>query len=140
MKTPYINDLQKLIANYNSTEHSTVKAEPEEIWTGEKNNQQIIKHVSYDFVIGDRVRHAVKLKQFDKASSTEKYTKQIYNVSKIDKNAYFLIDKNGKELTKKFRGFELKHAVGVDTESSYDKGLEKIKKKEKLNRALRELN
>jgi transposase InsO family protein len=137
-KKPYINDLQKLIKNYNDTEHSTIQTEPNKIWNDEKPNLQQITYVSYDFLVGDKVRHAVKLKQFDKASSTEKYTKQIYTITRIDKNSYYLADKANNELTKKFRGYELKLAVGNDIDND-DKQKQKNKIKEKLKKLQKEL-
>ena len=43
--TSYIQDLQKLIQNYNTAYHSTLQATPEEVWKGDKNiiKKEILK-------------------------------------------------------------------------------------------------
>jgi hypothetical protein len=119
-KKPYINELQNLIENYNNTKHNTIKATPNEVWDGEKQNTQKINYVVYDFVVGDIVRHSVKRERFEKASSTVKYTKELYAISRIEGNGYYLNNKKGGELSKLYRGHELIKAVGNDANSLYD--------------------
>ena len=128
LKKPYINDIQTIVENYNNTEHKTIKTTPNLIWKGKEDNTQEVKNVVYDFKEGDRVRYAVKRSAFDKASSTEKYSRDVYTISRIYGKGYYLENKKGVELKKKYRGFELKHAVGGDVKQIEDKEEEKLKR------------
>jgi hypothetical protein len=73
----YIGILDKLIWNYNHTKHGTIKQKPIDVWQGVKNNQQDISIVPNHFQVGDKVRHLVKRKDFQKSSDTTGYTKTI---------------------------------------------------------------
>lgn len=114
---PYIDDLPKLIENYNSTIHRTIGQKPIDIWNGEKNNNQQIVIVPNPFFVGDKVRHLVKRKTFEKASDKTSFTKKIFTITKIEGKAIYLDD-----LKKPFRSFELETAVsdGVDKTDTYD--------------------
>lgn len=136
-KRPYINDIQKLVANYNNTFHKTIKATPNQVWNGDEPNKQEVKYIVYDFGIGDSVRHAVQRAAFGKASSTVKYTKEVYTISRIVGSAYYLTNKQGKELNKPFRGHELTKAVGEDAHSLYDTENKTNEKKQKVEKVLR---
>ena len=136
-KNPYINELQNLIENYNNTKHNTIKATPNEVWGGEKGNSQKINYVAYDFNVGDVVRHVVKRERFDKASSTVKYTKELYKISRIEGNGYYLKNNKGEELSKVYRGHEIIKAVGSDANSLYDKENKANAKKEQQAKKLR---
>lgn len=128
----YIKQLQKLINNYNSTEHTTIKQKPLNIWEGKQVNQQSITKLKNDYEVGDKVRHITKKKSFDKSSSTTNYTKTIYTITKISGHSIFLDD-----LIKPFKSFELVKAVGDDKTSSYDEKNEKNKHDETIKRRLR---
>ena len=127
----YIDDLEKLIKNYNTTEHRTIQQRPVDIWNGSKQNEQTIHRVEHNFTVGDRVRKLTKKKVFDKASSTSNYSAKTYSISKIEGNSIFLDD-----LKKPFRNYELVHAVGVNMVSEYDKQNEIDKKNETIQRRL----
>lgn len=88
----YINVLQTLVSNYNNTHHSTIDATPISIWNKENKNRQRPRAIFYDFKVGDKVRHRIKHKVFDKASSNYSYTKKVFTITKIDKKAYYLDD------------------------------------------------
>ena len=129
----YIDDLQKLISNYNNTEHRTTEAKPIDIWKGKEENHQEIKILQNDFVVGDRVRHLNKKSTFDKGSSTTSFTKKIYNITKIIGQSIYL-----DELTKPFKSFELVKAVENDMKpSKYDEKNSKDKRDETIQRRLR---
>jgi hypothetical protein len=129
----YINDLQNLIKNYNSTFHTTLQATPDEVWKGDKKHYQEVKTEEMKFHIGDRVRHTLKKKGdiFGKSSSTTTYTKKIFTISKIDGRSIFLDD-----LVKPFRQYELIIAVGDDKDDTYDKKIEKDNKKSLIQKRL----
>lgn len=138
LKKPYITDLQTIIENYNNTEHKTIKSTPNDVWKGKEKNNQVVNYVVYDFKVGDKVRHANKKTAFEKASSTENFSRDIYTISRIDGNSYYLKNSSGYELKKKFKGFELKQAVGdgsankyIDENKAIEKELRQTKKIEK---------
>jgi hypothetical protein len=128
----YIDDLQKLIDNYNSTEHKTTENKPDDIWEGKKENEQKVQEVVNDYSIGDKVRHLTAKKVFDKNSSTTTYTKKVFTITKIVGQSIYLDD-----LSKPFKAFELVKAVGSNVANSYDKLNAKDKAADKLKRVLR---
>jgi transposase InsO family protein len=128
----YIKVLPKLIQNYNNTEHNTVKAEPTEIWKGEKKNEQHIERVEDTFNEGDKVRHIIDKSTFDKKSSTASYTKTIYTITKKDGHSYYL-----DELKKPFKSFQLVNAVGEEINKEYDNNATEESKRARIARRLR---
>ena len=139
-KKPYIDDLDKLIKNYNTTEHSTTQEKPNDIWKGKEENNQEINKVKYDFEKGDKVRYLLKASTFTKKSSNVKYSKSIYTISRIEGNAYYLSNNiNGNDLKKPYRGHELIKAVGGDFISKYDEKINKAKNTLKVNKVLKKL-
>lgn len=128
----YIDVLPNLIKNYNSTYHKTIQTEPIEIWQGNEKNEQKIHNIENIFNVGDKVRHIIDNKTFDKKSSSNTYTKTIYTISRIEGKSIYLDD-----LTKPFKSFQLQLAVGDDMNTNYDKNIKKTNKKEKIIRMLR---
>ena len=132
-KKPYIDDLQKIINSYNNSYHTTIKTEPKKIWDGDAKNNQTITIPIYDFKIGDRVRHVTDISTFEKRFSTEKYSKEIYTIEKIEGNSYFL---NG--LSKPYKGYQLVKAVEENNnDSTYFQNIKEDKKKDKINKILK---
>ena len=128
----YIDDLDKLIRNYNTTEHRTIQERPIDIWNGKKTNEQTIIRVGHNFVVGDKVRKQTKKAVFEKASSTTNYSVKVYTITKIEGNALYLDD-----LKKPFRSYELVIAVGEDATTQYDEVNEYDKRFETMKRRLR---
>ncbi len=104
------------------------------MWNGVAENDQTFVVVPNPFFVGDRVRHLVKMKTFDKASDHTSYTKTIYTITKIEGHSIFLDD-----LKKPFRSFELVKAVnqGVDKTDTYDFFNEAEKQNEAFGRRMR---
>jgi hypothetical protein len=127
----YIDDLDKLVRNYNTTEHRTIKQRPIDIWNGINANEQTITRVEHNFSVGDKVRKQTKKGVFEKASSTANYSVKVYTITKIEGNAIYL-----DELKKPYRNFELVKAVGGDVTSNYDVENEKDKRNETVKRRL----
>jgi hypothetical protein len=128
----YIDVLQDLIKNYNTTYHNTIKNTPLDIWKGKDKNKQSHKIIIHTIKEGDNVRHLVKKKIFDKKSSTATYTKKIYTVSKVDGNSYYLDD-----LTKPFKEHELIIAVGDNLENNNDLAIIEENKQKTIKRRLK---
>ena len=127
----YMKILPKLVSIYNSTLHKTTMERPIDIWEGKSTNQQTIKVIHNTFSVGDKVRHVIKKKVFDKSSSTTSYTKKIYTITKIIGQSIFLDD-----LKKPYKSFELVNAVGEELDSSYDNKNESNRKAETIKRRL----
>ena len=128
----YIDDIQKLIHNYNYTFHSTIKNRPIDVWMGDASNKQKVNNVIHSFQVNDRVRHLQLKKVFDKRSSSSTFTKKIFTITKIQGHSYYLDD-----LMKPFRNHELVLAVGDNIVSDYDKQVIENSKKETNDRRLR---
>ena len=132
----YIDDIQKLIHNYNYTFHSTIKNRPIDVWMGDASNKQKVNNVIHSFQVNDRVRHLQLKKVFDKRSSSSTFTKKIFTITKIQGHSYYLDD-----LMKPFRNHELVLAVGDNIVTDYDKQVIENSKKDTNDRRLRrELN
>jgi hypothetical protein len=130
----YINDLQDLIQNYNTTFQTTLQATSYEVWKGNKKHYQEVKIEEMKFNVGDKVKHTLKKKGdiFGKSSSTTTYTKKLFTISKIDGRSIFL-----DELVKPFRQYELIIAIGCDKDETYDKKIEQDNEKELIKKRLR---
>jgi hypothetical protein len=83
------NVLPKILRNYNSSYHKTIRMAPNEV--NEKNKgevyQNILEHASRkkyeELKVGDSVRVQLKRKSLDKGYKP-RYSKQIYEIEKID--------------------------------------------------------
>ena len=128
----YIDDIQKLVHNYNYTYHSTIKNRPIDVWMGDASNKQKVNNVVHSFKVNDKVRHLQKKKVFDKRSSTSTFTKSIYTITRIEGNSYYL-----DELTKPFRNHELVLAVGDNIINDYEKQVIENNTKEANDRRVR---
>ena len=128
----YIKGLPDIIKNYNSTYHKTIETNPIDIWSGKKQNTQSIKRVENEFKEGDKVRHLVNKKVFDKGSSTTNYTKKIYTIMKIIGKSIFLND-----MTKPFKATELIKAVGENIDENYEKEIRQANREETIKRRLK---
>jgi transposase InsO family protein len=95
--------LMDVIANYNSTEHSAIKATPNQmkgkvIESDIKHNQELSRDVSNEFVVGDSVLYKLKPKTFDKESA--KWSKTVYTIVGIDGYRLQIRSKNNHTLYK----------------------------------------
>ena len=79
------------------------------------------------------MRHVTDISTFEKRSSTENYSKEIYTIEKIEGNSYFL---NG--LSKPYKGYQLVKAVEENNnDSTYFQNIKEDKKKDKINKILK---
>ena len=89
------NVLSKIMKNYNNSYHKTIGMAPNEVNDDNKEQvyQNILKHAyikKYDPIkVGDRVRVQLKRKSFDKGYKP-KYSKQTYEVEKVDARYYYV--------------------------------------------------
>ena len=117
----YINVLQKLIDDYNNRTHSSIKMTPHEA-TNPKNRDIVFNNLykNYDpistekpkFKVGDRVRIYAYQYRFNKATTTPRWTKEIFVISDVkmtDPITYKITDLNGEGIIGSFYGQELQH-------------------------------
>ena len=129
---PYIDDLDKLIENYNTSYHRTIQQEPKDIFKGNNENLQDVHRINIHFHVGDRVRKLNKKDTFNKKSSTPNYTLKVYTITKIEGNSIYLDD-----LKTPYRNDEL--VLAVEDEINIEDYVNKIardKEQEKHKRIL----
>jgi hypothetical protein len=113
--TRYINVLDDLVENYNSTEHVGLGGEtPDSVFEDEKKQQQIYEKAnkhnaqlqkSIDLDVGDYVRKSTDKGKFEKEKQS--FSREIYNIYDTDGYKYILIDFDGKVLERRYKYSEL---------------------------------
>ena len=131
--------LQKMIESYNTDLHRTIKAEPLEVWEGERKNQQEYKNPTFDFKEQEQVRILERQGEFAK-SGKYKWSDEIYTIYDIQRKPpsstskvarYFVADEDGKRLTyvdsadketypAYFMGYQLQRVGKAERSKSYD--------------------
>lgn len=113
--TTYVDKLQSLVNNYNTTPHSSIRNKtPNDVYDDidfqkklqqklEEKNAELDDNINLN--IGDFVRKTQDKNIFDKASII--YSPEIYVIYDIVGNKYVLIDQDEKILKRKYKYFEL---------------------------------
>lgn len=129
--------LNNLIANYNDTEHSAIKATPNEMQGGVderaiEHNQDLAQKLIRDFSQGDTVRYRLKKTQFGKETFT--WSETVYEVVDIDGYRVEIRSKNGHTLYKSPNELKKVNATPTDAviESNQIWEAEKILEHKKL--------
>jgi len=94
--------LPKLVQNYNSTYHSTIKARPIDVWESIGQNLQTRVFLSPLFKVGDKVRIKRHKKIFDKGDALT-LSKEIYVVSGMKNGRVELVDESGVAVEKTYK-------------------------------------
>ena len=114
--TIWINDLDKLVNEYNNSYHRSIKMKP--IDASKKSNENIIRNNLYNFrytnkkpkfSIGDRVRISLLKNTFEK-SYTSNWSQEIFiidNIKTSNIHYYFLKDLQGEKIDGMFYEQEL---------------------------------
>ena len=114
--TIWINDLDKLVNEYNNSYHRSTKMKP--ILASEKSNENIVRNNLYNFkntnkkpkfTIGDRVRVSLLKNTFEK-SYTSNWSEEIFIIDDIktsNVHYYFLKDLQGEKINGMFYEQEL---------------------------------
>lgn len=100
----WIDVLPKLIKNYNTSYHETVRSIPKDIMTGKQpltneiigNPKELAK-----YQVGDRVRLREKHKTFTKMSQAEKFSREIYVIIKVNLHSYRIANEDTREEVKR---------------------------------------
>ena len=64
-----VKGLQQMMERYNKDLHSTIKAEPAEVWEGEDKNHQTYNDPTFNFKEGDKVRILKRQSDFKKSGA-----------------------------------------------------------------------
>jgi len=119
----WVQDLPKLVKNYNASVHSTLKVTPEDVWLGRATPEsRPIVRERFPYIPGDAVRILLPSGLFDKKAGSEKWSTKIYTVVRREGFKYILKSSDGRELKTKYRPSHLQRVsqsqVLVTSESS----------------------
>lgn len=90
----WISHIDSIVKDYNNTLHSTIHAKPVDVLKNKINPTQILNKV-VELDIGDNVRTMIKKDKFDKKSSTQNYSSEVYKIKEQDGNKYLLEGRPG---------------------------------------------
>jgi len=133
--------LPKIVKNYNSTFHTTIKAKPIDVLHGRDTNKQTVYKFIPDFKLGVIVRYKVRKNVFAKGDSLS-YSPQTFIIHKMKGNKIWLKNvETQKEIEKSFKPYELVAVNSISTLPHKEKEEENIhkeivsnKKHEKINK------
>ena len=134
-----VQGLQQMVTSYNTDLHSTIKAEPLEVWEGERKNKQEYKNPTFDFKEQEQVRILERQQDYAK-SGKYKWSEEIYTIYDVQRSSptgtskvarYFIADEDGKRLTyvdsadketypAYFMGYQLQRAGKAQRSATYD--------------------
>ena len=127
----FIKELHSFIENYNNKEHSTTLKSPSDVFNKNEIPLETINKAT-NFEVGDLVRISLKKSKFSK-SYEPKYSKQVYEVVKIDGTEHILKDlKTGKESEYAYQPREL---LKIPKETINEEGTIEDEKKELKSKA-----
>lgn len=135
--TKYINKLQDLVDNYNTSIHSSLQGHtPNEIFEDfdfqRTMYEALMEHNKklqgkIDLQIGDYVRKAVDKKIFDKENIT--FSPEVFVIADVIGYQYKLIDEDGVEQKRKYKYFELMKVDESEIEgNASDENIKEAKK------------
>jgi len=118
------NVIDKLINNYNTTIHNTIKQEPMLVYTGVKLPDQPFKDLNVqtrEFNVGDSVRLIKKKKNiFTKVH--ENLSRQIYIITRKLKNSYRIKPEGGSELKKSIKVNDMVRILPIHEHGKFGRG------------------
>ena len=106
----WYNYLSDAVENYNSTDHSTIKHTPEDVFDEKEPNEQKYNYIPNPYEVGNLVRIQTRKKIFDKGDILTS-SKKTYKVISIDKNKIQL-----EGLKKLYKPYELSRVYEVEEE------------------------
>ena len=98
-KYDWYNILPKIVANYNNTFHTTIKAKPSDVFNGDDINKQEIVKLQVQFKVGEKVRIKLKRSIFAKGDSLS-HSKTIYIIEAINGNKISLKNTDTEQVLK----------------------------------------
>ena len=141
--TRYIDVLQELVDNYNDTEHSHIRSKPRVAIKTGQSFPKPMKNVIPTLKVGDKVRTLLKRKRGFTKGDTPYYSKELYEVMKMDMNKYVVRDIDSGITSKKtYYIHQLLHVKGVikapkKDRVGYDEGVDHKQKQIKNKRQIK---
>jgi len=137
----FIDKIPDFVKNYNNKVHGTIKMKPIDAFNGTK----IPIHETNDIIsginIGDKVRTIRKLKKFDKAGFSQKWSESLYEVIEKNGNRYTLKNtNNGNKLITKYLPRELQKINSVENITNIESEINETNKKNKFVRKQNKYN
>ena len=134
-----VQGLQRMITSYNTDVHSTIMAEPLDVWAGKAKNKQKMQNPTFDFEEGDQVRILERQDEYSKSGKYQ-WSEELYQIYDIQKKTapstsrvvrYYVMDADGNILTfvdssdklekpTWFMGYQLQRSNKVERSKSYD--------------------
>jgi hypothetical protein len=142
----WVKVLPDLMNNYNTTEHSTIQQEPKDMFTDTKKDpsyksKQKVKVPVFTLMVGDKVRVLKRYSTFTKKTDVKNWTKNIYTITKIDGQTFYV--KSDKGVMQKRKEYELQKVdpdeVGTLDDVKGDEG-DAFKEELKVQRSERRFN
>lgn len=138
-KFKFIDVLDGLIESHNKSVHSTVNGKPTEIFHGKIRSDED-KLIDIDFTQddilkpGDRVRVSTSRKQFDKGSTSVKFSAEIFEILEKVHNRYRVQKLNGQESQRLYLPREMTFAESAGAD---DKKREELERKNREDRIMK---
>ena len=136
--TKYIDVLPKIVNNYNTAYHSGIKKAPNEVKDEDEEEIELTrrkyikaKKEEQKFNIGDKVRHILNKKQFDKGTLAQ-FSKMVHKIISQTEHTYTLDNGN------MYKYYELQKVDNVHTipNTNIEPTREQLKKKNTIKRKL----
>ena len=97
----WVNVMDGAIRTYNSLPHTGIgEKAPKTVWDGEKKPDYVNteQQVRKDLKVGDKVRYQRELGMFEKKSMAEKWSKQVYTITKVVGKNFTIESSSGETL------------------------------------------
>jgi hypothetical protein len=121
--------LRKVVDRLNQTTQRTIKGKPSLVYTGEQPNLQTVTRIKNRFKAGQRVRLRLKRETFQKGSTAQNYSDEIYVLVRQDdskRNRWWLRDVETEQLLPRpYAERDLSIIYGIDEEPNVVRAAEK---------------
>ena len=108
-KLHWLDDLPKLVQNYNRSLHSTLGATPEDVWFGRQPPKtRVIQREHFPFQEGDCVRLLLPRGTFDKRAGSQRWSTNLYFIVRREGFKYVVRNANHDVLKTKYRPSHLR--------------------------------
>ena len=135
-KLHWVDDLPKIVNNYNHSRHSTLGATPDDVWHRRASPMtRIIHRERFPFQEGDTVRTLLPQGVFDKRAGSQRWSTEVYTIVRRDGFKYVLRDNKNKILNKKYRPSHLVKVRNAEQESGTGDARKKKSTREQLRHA-----
>ena len=103
-KLQWIDDLPKLMHNYNHSVHSTIRATPHDVWHGLAVPRFTVRpREPFLLKTGQHVRTLIPRTQFEKKADAQRWSTDVYTVARREGFKYVLHDMQGNEVDTRYR-------------------------------------